>query len=106
MIRNTEDAMATIFEIADAYIDKLAGLDPYMATLDGIAGHDDEATDYSVAGSEARAALDRDTLAQLAAAVVQDENDRIARDVMQERLSSRLAIHDAGEHLQTLGVLI
>jgi hypothetical protein len=42
--------MGPIFTIADRYVDESAALDPYAATMDGIAGHDDKATDYCGSG--------------------------------------------------------
>ena len=57
-----------VYEIADQYVLAYAALDPIAATDAGIAGHDDELTDFSPEGSEARDRLDRDTLAALDAA--------------------------------------
>ena len=70
--------MSRIFEIADAYVDKLAELDPTMATALGIPGHDREMPDYSPAGAAAVADLNRKTVADLEAADVDGERDRIA----------------------------
>ena len=58
--------MSDVFAIADRYVDAIAALDPISATGAGIAGHDDELTDYSPAGAAARAQLARDTLQELA----------------------------------------
>ena len=56
---------SAVYALSDQYIEKQAELDPGTATYLGIAGHDHEMTDFSPAGHEARAQLDRDTLAQL-----------------------------------------
>ena len=58
-----------VFRLADAYVDAAAALDPVWATEPGVTGYDDRLTDYSPDGIEARAALCRQTLVELAAAV-------------------------------------
>ena len=60
--------MSAITDLGDTYVEALAALDPIAATDLGVAGHEDELTDYSVEGFEARDGLTRDTLAQLEAA--------------------------------------
>ena len=49
--------------------------------------------------------LNRQTVAALNAAVVENERDRIARDAMLDDLQTSLDTHDAGEHLRSLRVL-
>ena len=56
----------TVTSLAEAYVEEYAALDPYTATYAGIPGHDHETTDLSQEGFEARADLDRGTLADLA----------------------------------------
>jgi len=97
--------MSRIFEITDRYVEEFAELDPDVATARGIVGHEAEVTDYSPEGAAALAALDRRTLAELGTATVQDERDRIARDVMTERLGVRIDGFDAGEYLRALRIL-
>ena len=97
--------MSSIFEIADSYVEESARLNPYDATLEGIPGYDDQATDYSPEGIAARAEHDRQTLIQLDSLVADNESDRLAKEVMRERLNSQLALHDAGESLADLNVL-
>jgi uncharacterized protein (DUF885 family) len=94
--------MSRIFDIAGRYVDAFAALDPNAATAAGITGHEAEMTDYSPDGTTAIAALDRRTVAELAAAPVEGERDRIARDVMAERLGVRIDAFDAGEHFRAL----
>lgn len=57
--------MATPFEISDRFTDRWAELMPTAATSYGIAGHDDECTDYSPDGFAQRADLYRATRAEL-----------------------------------------
>ena len=56
------EALTEVFRLADSYVDELCALDPFTATGLGIPGHDDEVTDYSPDGVEARVDLDRRTL--------------------------------------------
>ncbi|HEX4491439.1 MAG TPA: DUF885 domain-containing protein [Acidimicrobiia bacterium] len=97
--------MTRIYDIADEYVERYAALDPVSATAEGIAGHDHELTDYSPAGSDARDALARETLAALAAASVEGDRDRIASEVMRERLELGTLQHDEGDELRELRVL-
>jgi len=86
----------TVTSLAEAYVEEYAALDPYTATYAGIPGHDHETTDLSPEGFEARADLDRRTLADLAGLQPADERERVARDAMVERLTRGLAMHDLG----------
>ncbi|MGZ6979623.1 MAG: DUF885 domain-containing protein [Acidimicrobiia bacterium] len=92
-------------ELAEHYVVRHASLDPVSATLEGIAGHDTEMTDYSPDAAEERAELDRSTLHALAAATPVDERERIAAEMMGDRLSINVALYDLGEHLRDLNVL-
>src|SRR5437764_840107 len=97
--------MSEIYDLASAYVDRWAALDPIGATEQGIPGHDAELTDYSPTGVEARAMLDRETVAGLGAAPVAGERDRIARDAMLEWLEVRLDRVAAEDHLRELRIL-
>ena len=77
--------MSEVFDIADRYCEQLGALDPCSATYAGIPGHDHEMTDYSPAGAARRVDLVRDTLAALAGATHETDDDRLAvRRVMRE----------------------
>ncbi|TDE15813.1 DUF885 domain-containing protein [Jiangella asiatica] len=86
----------TVDEIADAYVDAYAALDPYTATYVGLTGHDDASTDLSPDGFAARRALARHTLADLDAATAADERERVAAEAMRERLRLDLEMDSAG----------
>ncbi|MEZ0090512.1 DUF885 domain-containing protein [Streptacidiphilus sp. EB129] len=123
--------------IADAYVDALAALDPGVAAGLGVNLDDDRHVDLSPEGFAADAALARDTLARVAAAVSDDPavTDRALTDaglfdsglvdaglvdaglfdaglfdaaeaacarLIRERLTARLAVHDAGDHFRSL----
>jgi uncharacterized protein (DUF885 family) len=92
----------SVADVADRYTQRGAALDPTSATLEGIAGHDHELTDYSPEGIADRVALERATLDDLAGADVADDPERIAADLLRERLNVRLARRDAGEDLRAL----
>jgi uncharacterized protein (DUF885 family) len=91
--------------LADRYVERFAALDPITASGEGIAGHDHEMTDWSPEGCEERADHDRATLRELATIELVDDADRIAADVLRERLELALEEHDAGERLRDLRVL-
>ena len=97
--------MSRIYEIANEYVERYAALDPIGATSMGIPGHDEEMTDFSPDGAEARAALDRQTLATLSASRAGNQRDRVAREVMVERRDLQLALYEAAEPLRDLNVI-
>jgi len=98
-----------VYELADQYVERFAALDPLAATGEGIGGHDHEMTDYSPDGAAERAEHDRATLRALAtielATDALSQEERIAAEVMRERLELALVEHDAGERLRDLRVL-
>jgi len=91
-----------IYELCDSYTERHAQLDPNWATLRGLVGHDAETTDYSPEGTEARAMLARETLAQLGSLRPQNDRDRVAAAFLAERLRCQISMDEAGE---TLGEL-
>jgi uncharacterized protein (DUF885 family) len=97
--------MATIDEISDDYITAFAALDPVSATALGVAGHEHELTDYSPSGFAARADLQRATLRRLDDVTVADHAQRIAVDVMAERLRSAVMMYDHDELARPLRVI-
>jgi uncharacterized protein (DUF885 family) len=94
-----------VAEIADHYVDRYATLDPVGATIEGIAEHDTEMTDYSPDASEERMELDRTALRELAAVTPASEQERVAAEMMSDRLSINVALYELGEHLRDLNVL-
>ena len=98
--------MTHIRQLADDYVARMAALDPILATSLGLADGQRDLPDYSPEGYAAINALDRETLTALTAAAIDTDGDRIARDVMRERLAVRTDIYDAGERylgVRTLG---
>ena len=105
MTQSTERSRSALDELADAYVDEACALDPMMATYLGVSGHDDQVTDYSPAGIDARADLTRRVLRKVGAATPSDDVDRVTAAAMTERLGVELEIHDAGLHYGELNVL-
>lgn len=97
--------MSEIYDLSDRYVDRFAALDPVAATLEGLAGHDDEMTDFSPDGFEERNEHDRATLRALTAAPREGERDRVAADVLREALETSVELYDTGEHLRELNVI-
>ncbi|MGN6129993.1 MAG: DUF885 domain-containing protein [Nocardioidaceae bacterium] len=91
--------------IADRFVDDYTALDPILATEIGVAGHDDELTDFSPAGFEARAALTRAALAEAQAAEPVDERERIAKEAFLERLALDVELHEAGVPQSQISVI-
>ncbi|HUF53030.1 MAG TPA: DUF885 domain-containing protein [Dehalococcoidia bacterium] len=94
--------MSRVFEIGDKYVDELAAIEPSTATFLGIPGHDHEMDDLSPDGAAREAELNRRTVGELLAAPTDTEEDRIAQEVMHERLSVALDTYEAGEYLRAL----
>lgn len=94
-----------IFDLADRYVSRSAALDPCAATGKGIPGFDHLLTDWSPDGVAQRNELTRTTLAELRRLEPTNPEDRLARDVIAERLETSLAAHDAGEWKLALRVL-
>ena len=99
------EEMFRVYEIADAYVDRLAALHPFIATSIGVPGYDDQITDFSPQGVSARADLSRSTLAELRAAPVEDAHDRIARESMIEALETQLELYEREEYFRDLNAL-
>ncbi len=97
--------MTTVGEISARYIQEMAAADPAAATAWGVAGFDDRLPDLSPSGLEERAEIQRRALAALATAERGDDRDRIAADVMAERLAVGLEMHDSGDDLRPLRVI-
>lgn len=95
---------ATMDEIADDYVRRKAELDPVWATVIGMPGHDDRFGDYSPEGVAAGRALAEETLAAVGAAPVESAGDRVAGELMTERLRSSLDL-DAAEWYRSLNSL-
>ena len=97
--------MSQIFDIADRYVEKVAEMSPLSATYMGVPGYDHRMNDFSPEASDAEAELDRATLAELEAAPVEGNYDRIAREAMMDSLRLSLDRHDANERYRSLSMI-
>jgi uncharacterized protein (DUF885 family) len=75
------------------------------STYLGITDLNDQLDDFSIAGRAVEADLTRATLTDLNALEPIDEIDRVAKSVMQERLTSSLQLHDSFESHINFNVL-
>ncbi|MFR9797409.1 DUF885 domain-containing protein [Streptomyces sp. MS06] len=96
-------------EVADAYVDRLIALDPITGTYLGVAECSGRLPDTSPGGQEALAELARNTLAALDRAVrlpgADSDVERRCARLLRERLTAKLALHEAGEGLRAVGNL-
>jgi uncharacterized protein (DUF885 family) len=87
---------------ADRFFDATLDLDPVLATAVGVPGHDDQLTDYSPSGHEARAELIRATLRELDGQAPVDEVDSVTVATLRDRLSFELGRHEAALDVSAL----
>lgn len=94
-----------IFEIADTYTSEIVKFSPLAATGLGVAGYDHLLDDFSLEQSNKVAVYKRSIVDKLSAMNPIDDTDRIAKEVMLERLESELNLHDSHEAHILFGVL-
>ena len=97
--------MSEIYKISDQYVEKLAALYPILATSLGVAGYETELGDFSPSGADAAADLSRNTLKELNSAVILNDNDRRAKEVIIEDIAVDLSAYERGEHFRKLNIL-
>lgn len=95
-----------VYALASDYVDRVAALDPIVATGIGVPGYEERLPDFSPDGEERRVEHTRETLRALDALPAEGEQDRVAAEVMRERLALDLDLHAAGEPLRHLNVLM
>jgi uncharacterized protein (DUF885 family) len=92
-------------QITEWYVPEAMELDPVWATLAGITGFDDQMADLSPAGFEARAELDRRTIAAVRAVTAASEPEQVARAAMLERLGLAVERYEAGDTTSDINVI-
>ncbi|WP_111765033.1 DUF885 domain-containing protein [Nakamurella deserti] len=97
--------MASVTEISDHYVRQLAALSPITATYIGRPGFEGVLDDLSPAGVARKNDLDRDTLAQLAAATPRSADEIVALQVITERLELAVETFEAGYTHASLNVI-
>jgi uncharacterized protein (DUF885 family) len=85
-----------IDEISERFLDAYVELSPTAATFMGIEGHDDRYPDYSPAGFDAFAELNRRTIAEAEATQTPTEREQVAKEALLERLGLELEGYEAG----------
>jgi uncharacterized protein (DUF885 family) len=103
--RDLGSGQSAVYALADSLVQRLAALDPVMATGRGIAGFDHLLTDYSPEAQDAINALRKSTLAELRALAIEDERDRIARDVIEDVLVLQCERYESGEWLREMSII-
>ncbi|WP_199433579.1 DUF885 domain-containing protein [Qaidamihabitans albus] len=94
-----------VHQICDRFVDDYAAADPVTATEVGIAGYDDQVTDYSPEGYAARAALAKRALREMGAATPADEGEQVAKAVFTERVGLSVELHEAGLDVGVLNTI-
>lgn len=92
-----------IFAISDEYMDTLGRMSPMNATALGIPGYDHLLDDFSVASETKAADYRRDVLGRVKAMAPIDDIDRIAKEVLIERVEASLKLFDSKEAFITYG---
>lgn len=87
------------------YLRRRAGLDPAEAVSLGLADVPPGLTDYGPEGAAARADLSRSLLAAVAAQAPAGQRDRVAAEVIGDRLSVQLDWYEAGEWMREVRVI-
>ncbi|MFB9902484.1 DUF885 domain-containing protein [Allokutzneria oryzae] len=96
---------SVIHEISDAFVNDYAVLDPSTATYLGVPGQDENLTDYSPEGHQARAELAARALREIGAAEPATDGERLAKAVFQERVGLDVERHEAGLTTASLNVI-
>jgi len=94
------DTTTAVRDLADSHVREACATDPQLGTVLGISPGEDRLTDLSPDGQRARDDLARATLSRLDALEVTGDDERRCARLLRERLSTALAVSDAGEHLR------
>jgi uncharacterized protein (DUF885 family) len=94
-----------VHRLCDSYVDDYVRLDPTMATVLGIPGHDDRLPDLSPDGHAERAELAANALRAMAELEPADQRERDANAVFAERLGIAREVYDAGLVVGSLNVV-
>ncbi|NNG36070.1 DUF885 domain-containing protein [Nakamurella aerolata] len=95
----------SITEISNSLIPKIAEHSPIYATYLGVPGHDDKLDDLSPAGRKAEADMVAEVIAEASAVEPADDAERLAKDVLLERLQVTKDQYDSGWTLADLNVI-
>ena len=98
-------SVSPVFDFADRLVDQMAKNDPLFATDAGIAGYDHLLPDFSTEKMRSDEAETVENLRILATLPVEGDVDRIAKEVMRERLEVSLELMRHGEPIRTFSVI-
>jgi uncharacterized protein (DUF885 family) len=96
---------SAIFQLANDIVERDAASDPLFATSSGIRGYDHLLPDFSPESASRDCESVAKSLHQLSKLSAKDDLDRVAAEVMHERLDSRLALLTSGESARVFSVL-
>ena len=94
-----------IFAFADQVVERMAKSDPLFATGAGIRGYDHLLPDFSIEQQLRDQQETSEELRALGEVTITNDVDRIAKEVLRERLSAQLALMEGGELRRTFSVL-
>ena len=94
-----------MFAFANEVVERMAKSDPLFATEAGIKGYDHLLPDFSLEQQRRDEQEVRDDLVTLEQVPVASDVDRIAKEVIRERLSAQLSLLEGGEVRRTFSVL-
>jgi uncharacterized protein (DUF885 family) len=94
-----------VFSFAHDVVEGDAARDPIFATDAGITAYDDQLPDFSPEGTRRRVEATRTALRELSTLVANDDVDRLAVSVMNERLTTRLTLLESGEAERVFSVI-
>ena len=92
-------------QVADNWVNRIAELSPSFATDVGIPGNEDKLDDESPAAHELFYVETKRVLAEVNAAPISDEVDRITADAMRRSLELDIEMHEAKLHHRNLNVI-
>jgi uncharacterized protein (DUF885 family) len=98
-------ARSELFAFADRLVEQLAARDPLLATSLGVEGYDHLLPSFSSSRWEEDADVTDASLAALRAIEPLDDVDRIAKSVMEERLSDASELERSGEYARRFGTI-
>ncbi len=96
---------SSIDATSDRFVDDSARLNPIDATILGIVGYDDQLTDYSPEGHQARAESASTALREITAIEPATEAESVAKAVFVERVGIYTELHEAGLFESELNVI-
>ncbi len=100
-----ESYRSAIFAFANTVVEEDAAFDPLFATSAGVPGYDDQLPDFSPDRVTREIDLVRGHLSALSSLSPIDDVDRIALAVLEERLTSRVALLESGESARVFTVI-